>query len=74
MILAIFAATTAEVAGFIEVLEEAGIEPVPTIATMAMSGGKVEQATFEALLGRLLHRSRRRAPSTACCSRCMARW
>jgi microcystin degradation protein MlrC len=43
-----------EVTGFLDVLEEAGIEPVPIIATMAMSGGKVEQATFDHLLGRLL--------------------
>jgi microcystin degradation protein MlrC len=45
-----------EVTGFIEVLEAAGIEPVPTIATMSISGGKVEQATFDDLLQRLLTR------------------
>jgi microcystin degradation protein MlrC len=50
-----FRGNNAEVAGYIEVLEAAGIEPLPTIAAMAMSGGPVEQATFEALLGRLLH-------------------
>lgn len=43
-----------EVTGFLDVLEEAGIEPVPIIATMAMSGGRVEQASFDHLLGRLL--------------------
>ena len=57
-----FRGNNAEVAGFIDVLEEAGIEPVPTIAAMAMSGGPVEQATFEALLGRLLHLDRGGAP------------
>jgi microcystin degradation protein MlrC len=43
-----------EVTGFLDVLQEAGIEAVPTLATMSMSGGKVEQATFDRLLGRLL--------------------
>ncbi|CAN5392188.1 M81 family metallopeptidase [soil metagenome] len=43
-----------EVTGFLDVLREHGIEAVPTIATMAMSGGRVEQQTFDALLARLL--------------------
>ncbi len=43
-----------EVTGFLDVLAEAGIEPVPAIATMSISGGRVEQATFDALLERLL--------------------
>jgi microcystin degradation protein MlrC len=43
-----------EVTGFLDVLAEAGIEAVPAIATMAISGGSVEQATFDDLLGRLL--------------------
>ncbi len=46
--------TNWEVTGFVDVLTGAGIEIVPTIATMAMSGGKVEQATFDDLLGRLI--------------------
>lgn len=45
-----------EVTGFLDVLEEAGFEPWPTIATMAMSGGKVERQTFHLLLDRLLAR------------------
>lgn len=43
-----------EVTGFLDVLRENGIEPVPTIATMSISGGKVEQQTFDGLLNRLL--------------------
>ncbi len=43
-----------EVTGFLDVLAEAGIEPVPAIATMSISGGRVEQAVFDDLLGRLL--------------------
>ncbi|MEZ4497607.1 MAG: M81 family metallopeptidase [Thermomicrobiales bacterium] len=43
-----------EVTGFLDVLTEAGIDPVPAIATMSISGGRVEQATFDALLERLL--------------------
>jgi microcystin degradation protein MlrC len=46
--------TNWEVTGFVDVLSKAGIEIVPTIATMAMSGGKVEQATFDELLARLI--------------------
>ena len=53
-ILAIARDTNWEVTGFVDVLTEAGYEIVPTIATMAMSGGKVEQAAFDELLGRLL--------------------
>src|SRR5690349_17464361 len=48
-ILAIARDTNWEVTGFVDVLTEAGFEIVPTIATMAMSGGKVEQATFDEL-------------------------
>ncbi len=44
-----------EVTGFLDVLTEAGIEPVPAIATMAMSGGKVAQPVFDDLVTRLLH-------------------
>ena len=43
-----------EVNGFLEVLEEAGFEAVPTIAAMSMSGGRVEQTTFDRILARLL--------------------
>ncbi|HYI24014.1 MAG TPA: M81 family metallopeptidase [Thermomicrobiales bacterium] len=46
--------TNWEVTGFVDMLSDAGIEIVPTIATMAMSGGKVEQATFDELLNRLI--------------------
>jgi microcystin degradation protein MlrC len=45
-----------EVAGFLDVLGEAGIEVVPTLATFAMSGGRVEAATYRTLRDDLLAR------------------
>jgi microcystin degradation protein MlrC len=36
--------------GFLSVLREAGVEPVPLIATEAMASGSLTRATFEALL------------------------
>ncbi len=46
--------TNCEVDGFLNVLGDAGIEAVPILATFAMSGGKVEDATYERLLVELL--------------------
>jgi microcystin degradation protein MlrC len=46
--------TNCEIDGFLKVFAAAGIEPVPIIATFAMSGGKVDDATYERLLGELL--------------------
>jgi microcystin degradation protein MlrC len=46
--------TNTEIAGFLDVLEPAGIEPVPILATFAMSGGKVTTATYQILLDELL--------------------
>ncbi|TXG85792.1 MAG: M81 family peptidase, partial [Thermomicrobiales bacterium] len=46
--------TNSEIDGFLRVLTEAGIEPVPILATFAMSGGKVEDATYDRLLSELL--------------------
>lgn len=46
--------TNCEIDGFLNVLTEAGIEPVPILATFAMSGGKVDDATYQRLLGELL--------------------
>jgi microcystin degradation protein MlrC len=46
--------TNCEIDGFLNVLGEAAIEPVPIIATFAMSGGKVEDATYQRLLHELL--------------------
>jgi microcystin degradation protein MlrC len=46
--------TNAEIDGFLRVLTEAGIEPVPILATFAMSGGKVEDETYDRLLSELL--------------------
>ncbi len=51
-----FGAARLEVPGFLDVLVEAGVEPVPLLATMAMASGPVERATFELLLGELLAR------------------
>lgn len=46
--------TNMEVAGFIDVIEPAGIEPVPLIATFAMSGGRVTHDAFTTLRDELL--------------------
>jgi microcystin degradation protein MlrC len=46
--------TNSEVAGFLDVLAEAAIEPVPVLATFAMSGGPVATETYERLLADLL--------------------
>ena len=46
--------TNCEIAGFLDVLEPAGIEPVPILATFAISGGPVASETFETLLADLL--------------------
>lgn len=46
--------TNSEIDGFLNVLSEAQIEPVPILATFAMSGGKVDDATYQHLLGELL--------------------
>lgn len=43
------AGTNCEMAGFIDVLEPAGVEIVPIVATFAMSGGPVEPATVARL-------------------------
>ncbi len=43
-----------EVPGFLSVLAEAGAQPVPTLCAWADSGGPVERAAFETLLGGLL--------------------
>ncbi len=54
--------TNTEIAGFLDVLEPAGIEPVPILATFAMSGGKVVAATYQALLDELLAGLREQGP------------
>ncbi|MFM9105299.1 MAG: M81 family metallopeptidase [Chloroflexota bacterium] len=41
--------TNCEMAGFLDVLEPAGVEIVPVLATFAMSGGSVESATVRLL-------------------------
>jgi len=46
--------TNCEIDGFLKVLGVAGIEPVPILASFAMSGGKVDDATYDRLLGELL--------------------
>ncbi|MBA3414353.1 MAG: M81 family metallopeptidase, partial [Chloroflexia bacterium] len=48
------AGTNVEVAGFLDVLGEAGIEPVPILATFAISGGRVEPETYHRLRDDLL--------------------
>jgi len=54
--------TNVEIAGFLDVLEPAGIEPVPIIATFAMSGGRVAASTFQTLLDELLSGLQRLGP------------
>jgi microcystin degradation protein MlrC len=48
------AGTNVEVAGFLDVLDEAGIEAVPILATFAMSGGRVEAEAYRTLRDQLL--------------------
>ena len=43
-----------EIAGMTAVLREAGIEPVPWLATHGSSGGPLTRETFETLIGYLL--------------------
>jgi microcystin degradation protein MlrC len=54
--------TNSEIAGFLDVLEAAGIEPVPILATFAMSGGKVTSTTLQTLLAELVSGLRRHGP------------
>lgn len=46
--------TNMELAGFLDVLEGAGIVPVPILATFAMSGGKVTTDTYQELRDELV--------------------
>lgn len=46
--------TNCEIAGFLDVLEPAGIEAVPLIATFSISGGKVTSEAYRTLLDELL--------------------
>ncbi|MBI3457782.1 MAG: M81 family metallopeptidase [Candidatus Rokubacteria bacterium] len=48
--------TRAEIGGFLEVLEPAGVEVVPTLAANCVSSGPVPRGTFEALRDDLLRR------------------
>lgn len=54
--------TNCEIAGFLDVLEPAGIDVVPIIATFSISGGKVTDETFHALLDELLSGLRQHGP------------
>jgi microcystin degradation protein MlrC len=57
--------TNSEVAGFLDVLADVGIEAVPLLATFAISGGPVTTETFQALLADLLSRLEAAAPFDA---------
>jgi microcystin degradation protein MlrC len=48
--------TNCEVAGFLDVLEQRGVEIVPTVATFAMSGGRVVASAYRELCDLLLNR------------------
>jgi microcystin degradation protein MlrC len=54
--------TNTEIAGFLDVLREADIVPVPLLATFAMSGGRVTDDAFVSLLDELLAALRAQAP------------
>jgi len=51
-----------EVPGFLSVLAEAGIAPVPLLAAHALSGGYVTRAAFDELLGELVARLEEAGP------------
>jgi microcystin degradation protein MlrC len=46
--------TNSEIAGFLDILAEADMTPVPLLATFAMSGGKVDPGTFTMLCDELI--------------------
>ena len=48
--------TRAEVGGFLDVLEPAGVEVIPTVAANAVSSGPVTRATFNHVRDALLER------------------
>jgi microcystin degradation protein MlrC len=48
--------TRAEIGGFLDALEAAGVDVVPTVAANCVSSGPVPRATFEALAGELVRR------------------
>lgn len=48
------AGTNVEIAGFLDVLAQEGIEAVPILATFAISGGRVETETYRLLRDELL--------------------
>ncbi|MFN8592559.1 MAG: M81 family metallopeptidase [Thermomicrobiales bacterium] len=54
--------TNSEIAGFLDVLTEAEIAPVPILATFAMSGGKVTPDAYATLLAELLSGLREQGP------------
>lgn len=54
-----YGAAKVEVPGFLSVLREAGIEPVPLLATHAMAGGYVTREAFGTLLDEMIDRLRK---------------
>jgi microcystin degradation protein MlrC len=57
-----FAAVRVEMAAFMDVLREAGVEAVPLTAAFAMASGPVARDAFEALMAELLTRLRAAGP------------
>ena len=57
-VLTAFGAARVEVPGFLDVLHEAGAEPVPLLAGHAGSSGPVRRAAFDALVGEMAERLR----------------
>lgn len=61
-----------EVPGFLDVLADAGAEPVPLLAAYAAAGGTVTRETFETLVGEIEDRLRAAGLSTGSCLPCTA--
>ncbi len=57
-----FGPARVELPGFLSVLNEAGIAPVPLLAAQALAGGPVSRRAFETLAGELLQRLRDAGP------------
>src|SRR5437879_12990896 len=51
-----FGPARVEVPGFLSVLQQAGIEPVPLLAAVALAGGPVSRRAFETLASELIQR------------------
>jgi microcystin degradation protein MlrC len=60
--LAAFGKARLEIPGALEAIKEAGAEPVPLLATMAMASGTVERKSFDILMGEIEERLKAAGP------------